>query len=106
MDQQSGRFVPEEKATPGMPRVEMLEVLELDGVKLQIVRIGDRRMTLQLMSQAEIEALTFEIRAHPDREISRHDILEQKPSQGELARRCKLEAQQNRKRGQPGGDRC
>ncbi len=50
MDPMAGRFVEEDRAEKWMARVEIGEVVKIKGEELEIVEIGDRTLTLKLLS--------------------------------------------------------
>lgn len=50
MNTDTGHFVKEEGATPDMVRVEVGEVVKVKGERFRVMEIGDRNLTLELMS--------------------------------------------------------
>ena len=64
MDTESGRFVGEAEATPKMPRIEVGEVVELagkDGAPLKVMRIDERTVLLELMSEQDRRVTALEV---------------------------------------------
>lgn len=53
MDTNSGRFVEEEQAEKWMQRIAVGEIIKLKGEECRVVKIGERRVTLELMSADE-----------------------------------------------------
>ena len=53
MNSNTGEFVDEERAESWMQRIEVGETIKIKGEELEVVRIGDREITLKLLSHAE-----------------------------------------------------
>jgi len=53
MDPNAGRFIEEERAEAWMARIEVGETIKIKGEELEVVEIGDRTVTLKLLSFEE-----------------------------------------------------
>lgn len=53
MDPDAGRFVEEERVREWMKKLELGEVVEIKGEKLEVLEIKDRTVTLKLLSMED-----------------------------------------------------
>lgn len=53
MDEQRGEFVDQAHATPDMPRLGVDEEVKIKGVAFKVVKIGVRRVVLEMLSEAD-----------------------------------------------------
>ena len=53
MDPNAGRFIEEECAENWMARIEVGETIKIKGEELEVTEIGDRTVTLKLLSHDE-----------------------------------------------------
>ena len=59
MDPNSGRFVEEQYAESWMQRIEIGETIKIKGEECEVTAIGDRHITLRLLSADERMAKAF-----------------------------------------------